>query len=105
MTIKYTSIFQRPPKFNQIGIFGMKIYHLAATVRRSRNRFKARSYFPNPAIFIILFFGQNWRRNIFAGLLISRLVSARQIQFRNAGLSSKQKVVRDVVCNKRVILQ
>jgi hypothetical protein len=31
MAVKYTNIvpFQGPPKYTQIGIFGMKIYHLA----------------------------------------------------------------------------
>jgi hypothetical protein len=29
MDIKFTNIFKDTPKFTQIGIFGLKIYHLA----------------------------------------------------------------------------
>jgi hypothetical protein len=35
MVIKYTKIFHCPPKFTQIGIFGLKTNHLATLVKRS----------------------------------------------------------------------
>jgi hypothetical protein len=55
MTIKCTKVFQGPPKFTQIGIYRLKIYHLATPVYSEKklrffDKFLTSRVFPSAGI-------------------------------------------------------